>query len=268
VRLNSISPLRKVSCQYPLKSNAGNLQSRAFIGISPQTHYMLIVRALISQLLMACDGLATRERTMNTNPITGNDTLVRLLNLRGPEWDASANSQASLPRGVLENLAALGPNQPMADGAGRDLLVAEGFAYAAARALFEYFLNVITQTDSRRAGQPATLAGGLAGAATMNIEPVPAGAGPMEIAQVPITLPQPPPPAQPPVVSSTSAVELTARECDVLNRLAEGLSDAQIAAALVVSRRTVNSHLRSIYVKLGVCSRTAAIHAARQVGLL
>ena len=204
---------------------------------------------------------------MNTNPMTGNDTLVRLQNLRGPEWDASANSQAALPGAVLESLAALNPNLPPADGAGRDLLVAEGFAYAAARALFEYFLNVITQLDPRHGGQPATLAGGLAGAATMNIEPVPDRAGPIQIPQIPVSPPQPPL-AQPSAVSPAPAVELTARECDVLRRLAEGLSDAQIAAALVVSRRTVNSHLRSIYIKLGVCSRTAAIHAARLAGLL
>jgi DNA-binding CsgD family transcriptional regulator len=229
---------------------------------------MLLVRALICRLLITRQDLATRERAMNTNPITGNDTQVRMLNLFSPEWNSSANSQAALPRGILESLASLGTNQPLADEAGRDLLVAEGFAYAAARALFEYFLNIITHTDSRRAGQPAALAGGLAGAATMNIEPAPAGAGPMETPQAPIALPQPPPPAQPPVGSPTPSIELTARECDVLQRLAEGLSDAQIAEALVVSRRTVNSHLRSIYGKLGVCSRTAAIHAARLAGLL
>lgn len=205
---------------------------------------------------------------MNTNPITGNNTLVSLLNLRSPQWEDSTSSQASLPPSVLENLGSLGISQPPADGAGRDLLVAEGFAYAAARALFEYFLNVITQLDSRYGGQPATLAGGLAGAATMNTELTPAGARPVETGQLPVSLPEPTLLARLSAVSPTPAVELTARECDVLRRLAEGLSDAQIAAALVVSRRTVNSHLRSIYGKLGVCSRTAAIHAARLAGML
>lgn len=52
--------------------------------------------------------------------------------------------------------------------------------------------------------------------------------------------------------------ELTARELDVLHLVAEGLSDAEVADRLVVSRRTVHSHLRSIYRKLGVSSRSAA----------
>jgi len=51
---------------------------------------------------------------------------------------------------------------------------------------------------------------------------------------------------------------LTAREVEVLRLVAQGLSDAQVAAQLVISPRTVNSHLTSIYNKLGVDSRTAA----------
>ncbi|WP_338248836.1 LuxR C-terminal-related transcriptional regulator [Dictyobacter halimunensis] len=51
---------------------------------------------------------------------------------------------------------------------------------------------------------------------------------------------------------------LTTREVDVLRLLAEGLTDVLIAQKLVLSPRTVNTHLRSIYAKLGVTSRTAA----------
>jgi DNA-binding NarL/FixJ family response regulator len=51
---------------------------------------------------------------------------------------------------------------------------------------------------------------------------------------------------------------LTAREVEVLRLVAQGLSDAQVAEQLVISPRTVNSHLTSIYNKLGVDSRTAA----------
>ena len=55
-----------------------------------------------------------------------------------------------------------------------------------------------------------------------------------------------------------------------LNRrlLAQDLSNPQIAERLVVSRRTVDAHLRSIYDKLGVKSRDAAIRVAREQGLL
>jgi DNA-binding NarL/FixJ family response regulator len=61
---------------------------------------------------------------------------------------------------------------------------------------------------------------------------------------------------------------LTAREADVLRLAAEGLADAAIAGRLHLSRRTVGNHLGAAYRKLGVSSRTAAIHEARELGLL
>ena len=51
---------------------------------------------------------------------------------------------------------------------------------------------------------------------------------------------------------------LTAREVEILRLVAQGLTDAQVAEQLVISRRTVNWHLTSIYSKLGVTSRSAA----------
>jgi ATP/maltotriose-dependent transcriptional regulator MalT len=55
---------------------------------------------------------------------------------------------------------------------------------------------------------------------------------------------------------------LSAREVDVLRLVAEGLTDAQVADRLFLSPRTVNAHLRSIYGKLGIPSRGAAIRFA------
>jgi DNA-binding NarL/FixJ family response regulator len=60
---------------------------------------------------------------------------------------------------------------------------------------------------------------------------------------------------------------LTAREVEVLELVAEGLTDAQIADRLVVSLRTVHAHLRSIYRKLDVRSRSAATRYALDSGL-
>jgi DNA-binding NarL/FixJ family response regulator len=51
---------------------------------------------------------------------------------------------------------------------------------------------------------------------------------------------------------------LTEREVEVLRLVAQGLTDAQVADQLVISPRTVNGHLRSIYSKIGVTSRAAA----------
>ena len=51
---------------------------------------------------------------------------------------------------------------------------------------------------------------------------------------------------------------LTARELEVLQLVSEGLTNAQVAERLVVSLRTVHAHLRSIYRKLDVRSRSAA----------
>jgi DNA-binding CsgD family transcriptional regulator len=56
--------------------------------------------------------------------------------------------------------------------------------------------------------------------------------------------------------------DLTAREMEVLRLLARGLTNAQIAEELVVSLLTVKAHLRSIYSKLGVTSRSAATRYA------
>jgi ATP/maltotriose-dependent transcriptional regulator MalT len=61
---------------------------------------------------------------------------------------------------------------------------------------------------------------------------------------------------------------LTARELDVLGLLAQDLSNSRIAERLVVSRRTVEAHLQSIYAKLGVKSRDAAVRVAMEHGLL
>jgi predicted ATPase/DNA-binding CsgD family transcriptional regulator len=55
---------------------------------------------------------------------------------------------------------------------------------------------------------------------------------------------------------------LTAREVEVLRLVAQGLTDAQVAEKLVISPHTVNSHLKAIYGKIGVSSRSAATHYA------
>jgi len=67
---------------------------------------------------------------------------------------------------------------------------------------------------------------------------------------------------RPQVLSPDETHDLTAREMEVLRLVAQGLSDAQVADMLVISPRTVNAHLRSIYSKLNITSRHAATRYA------
>ncbi len=64
------------------------------------------------------------------------------------------------------------------------------------------------------------------------------------------------------------SVQLTPREHDVLNLLAQGLSNQAIAEALIVSIPTVKVHVSNILDKLGASNRTEAVLQARRRGLL
>jgi predicted ATPase/DNA-binding CsgD family transcriptional regulator len=66
----------------------------------------------------------------------------------------------------------------------------------------------------------------------------------------------------------TSPNDLTPREMDVLRLLAQGLTSAQMAERLVIGLVTVNSHVRSIYSKLGVTTRAVATRYALEHHLL
>ena len=62
--------------------------------------------------------------------------------------------------------------------------------------------------------------------------------------------------------------DLTARELEVLQLLANGLSNQAIAEALFISDRTVQTHLTSIFAKMGVASRLEAVLTAIRCGWL
>lgn len=76
------------------------------------------------------------------------------------------------------------------------------------------------------------------------------------------------PPRPAPEQTNPSSVKLTKREREILHLVTQGLTNAQIAARLVLSYRTVNWYLTIIYSKLGVASRGAASHYASEHHLL
>ena len=77
-----------------------------------------------------------------------------------------------------------------------------------------------------------------------------------------------PPVASPPAAAPLCPDGLTPREAEVLGLLAAGLSNREIAAALMVSVRTVGRHVDNLYGKIGVHERSKARQYARGRGLV
>jgi len=72
-------------------------------------------------------------------------------------------------------------------------------------------------------------------------------------------------PAEVPAAAETP---VTAREVELLNLLARGLSYREVAGALNISHHTVGAHIKAIYRKLAVNSRSEAVFEAVQSGLI
>ena len=70
------------------------------------------------------------------------------------------------------------------------------------------------------------------------------------------------------LAAGLSSESLTGRELNVLELLAQGKSNKEIGVNLYISETTVKSHLRSIFRKLNVLSRTEAITVASRRGLI
>ncbi len=70
------------------------------------------------------------------------------------------------------------------------------------------------------------------------------------------------------LTASMGGEPLTQREVEVLKLLAEGKSNKEIGSALFISETTVKTHLRNIFGKLNVLSRTEAISTAAKRGLI
>ena len=71
----------------------------------------------------------------------------------------------------------------------------------------------------------------------------------------------------PRVVRSAAFPELTDREVEVLDLIARGETNANIARRLYVSPKTVRNHITNVFSKLGIADRAKAVVRARQAGL-
>ncbi|HET8629858.1 MAG TPA: AAA family ATPase [Thermomicrobiales bacterium] len=179
----------------------------------------------------------------------------------------AALAHAAAPRQPLALLAAHRLLGELATAAGEaadaERRLAEALALAdACAAPYERALTLLALAELRAAaGRPGDADTPLAEARAIlrPLEARPALARADALAARLAAAPAPAPAARP--------FGLTAREAEVLRLLAEGLPDAAIAARLFVSRHTVNAHTKAIYAKLGVASRAAAGHLAREHGL-
>jgi len=73
---------------------------------------------------------------------------------------------------------------------------------------------------------------------------------------------------QPGTLAQETNIDLTDRELEVLTAVARGERNKEIAYRLGITERTVKAHLTSIYNKLGVDSRAAAVSEAMKLGIL
>ena len=76
------------------------------------------------------------------------------------------------------------------------------------------------------------------------------------------------PSSTPPTVETGMVGLLSEREIEVLQLIAEGLTNQEVANRLYLSLHTVKVHARNIYGKLGVKNRTQAVAKARTLGII
>src|SRR5580704_1913552 len=88
--------------------------------------------------------------------------------------------------------------------------------------------------------------------------------------EVPVPYPVPVPAGQPFVVNSKKQMELeiTPRELEILELIASGMSNREIAEKIFVSENTVKTHSSRVFDKLGAKRRTQAVQMGKEFGLI
>ncbi|HEX5503406.1 MAG TPA: AAA family ATPase [Thermomicrobiales bacterium] len=182
-----------------------------------------------------------------------------------------AVARAGAPRQPLALLAARRLLGELTAAAGRaaialpQLTAALALADACA-APYERALTLLALAEAHLAAGNRDVARALADEARAICRPLAARLALARADALTARLAAPPPPKTP--LGAGAPVALTAREAEVLRLVAQGLTNAAVAAQLGLSRRTVDHHLQAIYGRLGVTSRTAAVHVATECGHL
>jgi DNA-binding CsgD family transcriptional regulator len=92
------------------------------------------------------------------------------------------------------------------------------------------------------------------------------------VKEVPVSVPVPAPlPVNDPFVpddTKREALGITPREFEILELIAQGMSNREIAAKLYVSENTVKTHSSRVFDKIGAKRRTQAVQLGKQFGLL
>jgi LuxR family transcriptional regulator, maltose regulon positive regulatory protein len=182
------------------------------------------------------DELRSIAASVGTRPLHASATLAEGL-------VAAAASDAEQARARLEDAV--------------DLFAASGAAFELARARMELARLLASLGRSNAAVREATLA-------VRRLDEVGASAESARARELLAGL------GAPPVARRAAPGErlLTSRELEVLRLVADGLTDRQIAARLVLSKHTVHRHLQNAYARLGCSSRAAAVAEANRLDLL
>lgn len=175
---------------------------------------------------------------------------------------ADGSAAVRLARELRPDVVLMDLRMPGLDGIeATRILVAEGVAEVLVLTSFDLDEHVVGALEAGAVG--FLLKSATASAIREAIERVAAGDGvlaPEVTRRVLDRLARSAPPVEPP----PSLAELTPREFEVLDCLARGLSNAEIAAELVISPATAKTHVSRLLTKLGLTSRMQAAALARR----
>lgn len=175
---------------------------------------------------------------------------------------ADGSAAVRLARELRPDVVLMDLRMPGLDGIeATRILVAEGVAEVLVLTSFDLDEHVVGALEAGAVG--FLLKSATASAIREAIERVAAGDGvlaPEVTRRVLDRLARSAPPVEPP----PSLAELTPRELEVLDCLARGLSNAEIAAELVISPATAKTHVSRLLTKLGLTSRMQAAALARR----